>query len=83
MWTDDGINVIQADRAMEADNRRDLTFRCRHLNAQGRLIIDELVAVGSSYHMALERLGLGNDCIKISLLDCVGNEREYTVLEAI
>lgn len=82
MGSEDGVNVEVADRKMAHEHRRDVRFRCRHLNPQGRLVIDELVAVGCMTHRSLERLGLGCDFIKASLTDSVGNEREYTVLDS-
>ena len=83
MWHEDGVNVTLADTKMAHEHRRDVRFRCRHLNAQGRLVIDELVSVGCADHRMLERLGLGNRDVSVVVTDTVGNQREYTVLEPL
>lgn len=83
MGSEDGVNVRLADRKMAHDNRRDVRFRCRHLNAQGRLLIDALVAVGCSEHRMLERWGLGDSAVSVVVTDTLGNQREYTVFEPL
>jgi hypothetical protein len=83
MGREDGVNVTLADKRTAHENRRDVRFRCRHLNAQGRLLIDALVAVGCSDHRMLERLGLGNGEVSVVVTDTVGNQREYTVFDPL